>query len=122
MEPGIEEAQKIIETEFMAGARAALAGDKKKAQGHLALAGGEAASAIKNVIRRGIPPPLKEATVRNRWRKRGGVTGPHVSELLYGERIAAGATANYLMETATPLVNTGKLVKSITFVITHDEF
>ncbi len=122
MEPGIEHAQSKIEEYFMKGANAALDGDKRKANAQLMMAGGEAVAEIRNLMRSGIPPPLKDATVRNRWRQREGVTGPHASELLYGQRMKEGMSVAGLMATATPLINTGKLVNSITFVLTHDEF
>lgn len=120
MEPGIAAVQATIEAEFLAGAQAALDGDLRKANARLAAAGFAAVASIKDTIRAGIPPPLQESSVRSRQYARKGK--PRASELKYPEMIVHGASAAELMAAATPLVNTGRLINSITFVITHDEY
>jgi hypothetical protein len=114
MIPGIEDAKESMLAEMVKGAKKALEGNLPAAEARFEYAGGLVAEAIKQRITAGIPPPLKVATVRNRWRKRKGVTGPTAKELLYGTQDTSPAA---LMASATPLINTASLLNSITYVV-----
>lgn len=66
---------------------------------------------IQRTIQQGIPPPLADATLRARARKRKGRIGPGL-ELL--SRSKGNAPS---MDFVTPLIDTGDMLKSITYAI-----
>ena len=102
MEPGIAAAQPAITTAFDYAIRAALKGDSTKVNANLVIAGTKAVSAIHQVIQAGIPPPLKPATVAARRRRSKGST--------YRRKASVASDT-------TPLIDTGELLKSITYVV-----
>ena len=81
-------------------------------------AGLAAQNAIRGVITEGIPPPLKPETIKNRARARG-TKSMRKGEKEYMKRIAEGATPAEAQASVgiTPLVNTGQLRNSITYVV-----
>ena len=70
---------------------------------------------IKQTIRTNIPPPLAEATVRARIARRASASWRNRRSAQVDANIAAGADPGSGLFTA--LIDTGKLLASITFVI-----
>ena len=102
MEPGIEDAQPAIKTAFEYATRAALQGNVEKVDANLDIAGTKAVNAIHARIQAGIPPPLKPATVAARRRRSKGSA--------YRRKATSASDT-------TPLIDTGELLKSITYVV-----
>jgi hypothetical protein len=102
MEPGITAAQPAINTAFQYAAKAALNGDMQKCDANLDIAGIKAANSIHAVIQAGIPPPLKPATVAARRRRSAGSS--------YRRQASVASDT-------TPLIDTGELLKSLTYVV-----
>lgn len=109
MIPGMEDAAPQVTKALAAGARGVLAGRIQAAADSLVHAGLRAQLAIQNKINEGIPPPLADVTVQARARK--GRKGAQ-EEL---NRRAKGFGAS--LQLAKPLVDTGEMRKSITYVI-----
>lgn len=114
MLPGITSVEKRVARILGNGAKAVLR-DKSAvaADQHLHQAGLVAATAIKRKLNEGIPPPLSEYTLRQRARrggKKGGKSAKH--EL---ERRAQGLAPS--TEFAKPLIDTGAMRNSVTYVI-----
>ena len=120
--PGIERAKARILSYFQQAGNAALDSNRDKLEKALGAAGMAAATSARNVIREGIPPPLKPATVAARRRARQ-TASKRKSEQLYAESLRNGLTADVAQETAgiVPLYNTGQLLRSITYVIKKKE-
>ena len=89
--PGVESAQKAATDELKKGAGAAMSGDAMGADKALHRAGITASNAVKGKINSGVPPELAKSTLAARRRR--GRTG------------------------TTPLIDTGELRNSITYVI-----
>ena len=94
--PGVERAQDKTVDYLTQGAKLALEGNAPAMDRALSAAGQNAVSSVKSRIAEGIPPPLKPRTVAARVRRRRGRPG-------------AAQT--------TPLIDTGQLLNSITYVI-----
>ena len=109
MIPGMEDAVPQVTKILAAGAKALLNGQPEKVNDAFVGAGLKAQLAIQNKINEGIPPPLADSTVRKRAAK--GRKGAQ-EEL---NRRAAGYGAS--LQLAKPLVDTGEMRKSITYVI-----
>lgn len=73
-----------------------------------------ASTAAKKWIVKGIPPGLKESTLRNRARRNSPIGKAAQRELDYRD---AHSNAGLSMTETTPLIDTGKLLASITYVI-----
>lgn len=115
MRPAIEASKDAVALELMAAARAALRGSEEAMDAHFERVGIIVVSAMKERIKEGIPPPLKPATVRARHRRRG--TRMHESEADYGELYRSGASAEELMGTVKPLIDTAQLINALTYVV-----
>ncbi|HEY8354200.1 MAG TPA: hypothetical protein VIK69_04220 [Methylophilaceae bacterium] len=109
MQPGIEAEQDRIAAHLRKAAAATLDGLNQKANDELEAAGMVASSSVKNQITSGDFAPLSEATLRARAaRGRKGAK----AEL---ESRAAGNAPNN--DNARPLIDTGQLRQSITYVV-----
>ena len=118
MRPGITRATPAIRAEFKIAASAVLTGNKGLVNASLNRAGLAAQNAIRAVITEGIPPPLKPETIAAR--KYGRKTASRrKGEKEYMKQIAEGATPAEAQASVgiTPLVNTGQLRNSITYVV-----
>lgn len=118
MRPGIKRAQSQIKNEFKIAANAVLTGNEGLVNASLNRAGLAAQNSIRSVIGEGIPPPLKPETIKNRARSRGAKS-MRKGEKEYMKQIAEGATPAEAQASVgiTPLVNTGQLRNSITYVV-----
>ena len=94
LKPGIKKAQDKIASIFRKAAQNAIAGNVAAVEKGLSAAGMVARDSVKNFIRAGIPPALKEATLAARRRR--GRTG------------------------TTPLIDTAQLLNSYTYVVRKD--
>jgi len=110
MKPGIKDVQNQIEEGLRKAGDLALGkGGAAAVERQFERIGTLASVAIKNKISAGIPPPLKESTLRARAaRGRKGAK----KEL---ERRAQGQAAS--LEFAIPLIDTGAMRNSITYVV-----
>lgn len=102
LEPGIEAAIPDITPQLEAAARAALDGDSASVDQHLGRAGQLAVNSVQATIAAGIPPPLQPATVARRRIRTPGSS--------YRRRAMTPADV-------IPLVDTGALLRSISWVI-----
>jgi hypothetical protein len=108
MVPGIEAVQDRLTRQLR---RAATVAFNTRAPGRRARAAHgrpDGQLSIQKTIQQGIPPPLADATLRARARKRKGRVGPGL-ELLSRQMGAAPS-----MDFVTPLIDTGDMLKSIT--------
>jgi hypothetical protein len=114
MLPGLERAKDKVAGQLVRGAKAMVAAAQAgrdpvaAAESGLDAAGLLAVASIKMTISDGVPPPLADATVRNRARK--GRKGAK-EEL---KRRAAGEAPG--TELVKPLIDTGEMRTSITYV------
>jgi hypothetical protein len=100
--PGVETALPQIEAELKTGAIAALNADPAGVDRAFARAGVRGVNSVTRRIQAGIPPPLKDATVAARRRRTRGSK--------YRRKAVTAADV-------TPLLDTGALLRSITYVI-----
>lgn len=107
--PGVENVQPEIVEDFRGGAKAALDGNAAGVERSLVRAGLRAQNAVREKIQDGPFVPLSEVTLRNRARR--GRKGAR-EEL---DRRAAGEDPG--TSTAKPLLDTGQLRNSVTFVV-----
>lgn len=112
MIPGMTDAEGPVADSLAQTARDVFAGrDKTQVNKGLHKAGMIASTSIKRKLNEGIPPPLAEATLRDRLRRAKGRKGEK-TELA---RRAAGEAPS--TQFAKPLVDTGALRNSINYVI-----
>lgn len=118
MVPGIRGAQDRIAGRLKGAAFAALDGKPAIVEQQLTAAGVAAVSGIRGVIRAGIDPALSPATVAARRHSRQA-SSMRKGEKTYLAHIASGMGAAEAQSAAgiTPLVNTGALRASITYLI-----
>jgi hypothetical protein len=110
MEPGINQVQDRINTHMLATAKAELEGDQDKVDRHLSAAGMIAQNSIKRVINEGVGfAPIKRSTALARLRKRKG------ADKWSKEK------REDIIEGMQPLVATGQLRNSITYVVADKE-
>lgn len=107
--PGVENAQDEIVEDFRGGAKAALEGSPAGVERALVRAGLRAQNSVRAKIQDGPFVPLSDVTLRNRARR--GRKGAQ-EEL---DRRAAGEDAG--TATAKPLLDTGQLRNSVTYVV-----
>lgn len=116
--PGVQAAQPKVLKQLRAGATEALDGKLDAADKALHSAGMVGVSKVRAKIGEGIPPPLKPETIANRFRQRG-TKSLRKGEKKYLQMIDEGVSPA-LAQTAAgikPLVNTGELRNSITYVV-----
>lgn len=116
--PGVEDTQESITSHLQKAAKAAMSGDNTKVQVELNAAGLAASSGARHKITSGDFEPLSPATVRNR-RKNRNTKSMRAAEKKYLELIANGATPEQAQDEAgiRPLINTGQLRNSLTYVV-----
>lgn len=102
LEPGVRGSVDQWSAALAEAAKAALDGNPAAVERGFYKAGIIAVSAVKSGIAAGIPPPLKEATVRARRRRSAG---------------SAYRRKATRPEDVTPLIDSGQLINSITFVV-----
>lgn len=115
MAPGMHEGQARYLPLLRRAGAAALAGDATGVQRWLHAAGLVAASAVQAVITRGIAPPLAPSTVRGRIARRKSKTWRAKRRAEVAANVAAGAAPGAGI--FTPLIDTGALRASITYVL-----
>lgn len=113
--PGIQDGYEKITRAFSVGARKALSGDLSKIEQAQIRAGDAAVSAVQQKITDGPFVPLAESTIKNRARRHKSRKG----EREYLDKLAQGMTPAELapLNLVKPLIDTGQLRRSITFVI-----
>jgi hypothetical protein len=111
MLPGLAAAEEKIKRIFKTGAEQILRGEQQSAEPVLLKVGLVLQAAIRGKINEGIPPPLAERTLQERIASGRATVGAQV-ELDRREQGLDPST-----EFAKPLVHTGQLRNSITFVI-----
>jgi hypothetical protein len=107
--PGVNDSQGTFEPELRKAAGSALDGNKKQVKAHLNSAGLIASQAVKNVLNTADYAPLAISTLRARARK-----GRNGAAAELSSRAAGNAPNN---ANARPLVDTGELRNSITYVL-----
>lgn len=100
--PGVRDARGEVGDRLKATANGALDGNTGIVERGLAGAGQIAATAVQRRIRAGIPPPLAPSTIAARRRRSAGSS--------YRRKAVSASDT-------TPLIDTGQLVKAVTFVI-----
>jgi hypothetical protein len=111
LEPTVKAKQKsVIEPALYAAASAAFAGDPGKVERTLSKLGQEMADAVRETIRAGIPPPLKESTLIARARRRAAYKNAKRERkaALREKAVAAGGI---------PLIDTAQMLRAITWVL-----
>jgi len=127
MKPGIAKAQDQINREFKAAAMAKLDGKESQVQEKLHRAGLIAQNSIRNVIRRGEGfVPLKRGTLLARTRKRAyawyQLSKAEMEGASKAQKAAMrGAKREATMGSFKPLIDTGALLKSISYVVEEDK-
>lgn len=116
--PGVEKAREPALRQLRKAVKAALDGDHKKSDQALNGAGIIGANEVRGEINNGNFVPLKPSTVAGRARSRGAKTRRE-NEQVYLDLISKGVNPG-AAQTETdirPLINTGQLRNSITYVI-----
>ncbi|RQR87722.1 MULTISPECIES: hypothetical protein [unclassified Burkholderia] len=116
--PGIASVQEEVAARLRNGALSALSGSASGTDGALKAAGMVGQSAVKKKINDGPFTPLSPRTIAQR--KRGRQTqSTRKAEKQYAELLAQGKTEQEAQDIAgiKPLINTGSLRNSVTFVV-----
>lgn len=111
MVPGIEGCSDKLSGQFKKGAQDIISGNEGAIEASLTKAGLIAQASIRNKINEGIPPPLADSTLKARIRSGKAVKGAK-AELK--SRFEGNPPS---MSSAKPLVHTGQLRNSISFVV-----
>lgn len=122
LEPGIEDQRASISNHLRAAAKAAFDGNSDRVDVSLNAAGLIASTGVRNKLNSGAFEALAPSTVRNRHKSRG-TKSMRESEKRYLELIAQGSPPEQAQEETgiQPLVNTGQLRNSITYVVRKKE-
>lgn len=115
MRPGIALARAKIVDQLRAAGAQALKGDAAGVLARLHAAGLVAAAGVRQVITAGIPPPLAASTVAARIRRRKSGSWRARRRAEVAANVAAGAAPGEGI--FTPLIDTGALRASITYVV-----
>lgn len=102
LDPGIQRVKSDIEDKMRQAAEAGLSGEAAKVEQRLGQVGQVAVNSAQAIIRAGIAPPLKQSTVARRGVRSAGSK--------YRRKATSAAQT-------TPLVDTGQLLRAITWVI-----
>jgi hypothetical protein len=113
--PGIKRARGKIELYLRAAGKAALSGKPDEVLKRLHAAGLTASASARNVITEGIPPPLAAHTVEGRIARRKDAGWKSQKRAAVAANVAAGNAPGAGL--FTPLIDTGALRASITYVI-----
>ena len=111
MQPGIKSVKPKLKLIYKKIALGILHGEEEALDKGYERAGLIAQAAIRAAINEGIPPPLKDSTLRNRIRKGTAIKGAKLELEARGDGSSAG------MEFAKPLVATAQMRNSINYVI-----
>jgi hypothetical protein len=111
MKPGVENAKDGIVSNFKNAAKKAMEADDEAIERSLNKAGLLTASSMKSVINAGIAPALKYSTLLGRIRNRTSVKGAKAEIAARNAGEVAGLT------NAKPLIATGQMRNSITYVL-----
>lgn len=112
MRPGIEKVRAKVALQLRRAATIAMrTRDAQKLEMAMHEVGLTAQLSIQMTLREGVPPPLSERTLKERARKRPGRIGPGL-ELLSRKKGYAPSTGF-----VKPLIDTGDLLKSLTYAI-----
>lgn len=123
--PGVRGQQKLVASAFQKAAKAAIAGDVKTTEAVLEMLALVVPDKVRLYMTAGIPPPLKEASLRGRKyaRETKSMRASEVEEInrrFKGQEPSAlfeGIETNRLN---VPLINTGQLRDSITGFVEKD--
>jgi hypothetical protein len=131
MKPGIEASKDFVSGKIKAAMKSLLkTGDEEALDSGLERVGMYAANSIKGIIRAGIQPALKPSTVLTRYRKRKTQklrAGEKAYQAEFKRLLAKGTDEEQAAAEAqaltgiTPLVDTGQLLNSITYVLKRDQ-
>lgn len=113
--PGIKRVRPQIELYLRAAGKAALSGKPEEVMKRLHAAGLTASASARNVITEGIPPPLAARTVEGRIARRKDAGWKRQKRAAVAANVAAGNAPGAGL--FTPLLDTGALRASITYVI-----
>jgi hypothetical protein len=113
--PGIKRVKGKLELYLRAAGKAALSGKPDEVLKRLHAAGLTASASARNVITEGIPPPLAARTVAGRIARRKSATWKRQKRAAVAANVAAGNAPGAGL--FTPLIDTGALRASITYVI-----
>lgn len=118
LHPGIEDVRGEIKRRFDAVQKAAFQGRAGSIEAGLSGVGMIAASSVKNRINSNTPPPLKSATVANRFRQRGTKTR-RKAEDKYLDLVRSGIDPGTAQTQAgiVSLINTGQMRNAVTYVV-----
>ncbi|QIE88047.1 hypothetical protein G5B91_17925 [Pseudomonas nitroreducens] len=122
LEPGVALGSEQITARMKNAAKAAIDGNSEKVDDELNQAGQIGAAGARYQINHGEFEPLNPSTVRRRKKVRG-TKSTRAAEKKYLELIASGSTPEQAQEEAgvRPLINTGQLRNSLTYVIRKKE-
>lgn len=122
LEPGVEDQRESIGNHLQKAASSALKGDDGKLDAELNAAGLIAQAGARNRITSSNYEPLSPSTIRNR-RKSRNTQSMRAEEQNYLDMVANGASPAQAQADAgiQPLINTGQLRNSITYVIRKKE-
>lgn len=112
---GIARARAGVTEQLRAAGLAALDGNAQAVTARLSAAGLVAVAGIQAVIRAGIPPPLAPSTVAGRIGRRASASWKAKRRAEVAANVAAGQAPGTGI--FTPLIDTGALLASITYVI-----
>lgn len=109
---GIQKNQGRINRRMEKAGRAALDGKKAQSLAQMQMMGQETADAVRSAIADGIPPPLKDSTLRGRMRQRKGGRKEAAAE--WARRTGSAAPG---VDLAKPLLFSGQLSRSVNYVV-----
>jgi hypothetical protein len=113
LHPGVRKIQdSVIAPGMKIAGQEAFNGNWAAAERALSIIGQKAVESVKDTITAGIPPPLKAATVAGRVRRTARYRAASTS--------ARARLQQRAREGAVPLIDTGQLIRSITWVIRKD--
>lgn len=120
--PGVEDTEESYADHLKKAAKAAMSGDSVKVEAEMQAAGLVASTGARHKINSGEFEPLAPATVRNR-RKSRNTQSMRAEEQKYLDLIADGVSPAQAQADAgiQPLINTGQLRNSITYVVRKKE-
>lgn len=116
MQPGIKKAKNKINQELKLAAQKFMLGNEEEGTVHLERAGFHAVSSIRKVIEKGIGfTPLKRATLLGRLRRRKSL------HAYFKNKPWRNDEKFELLQSFKPLIDTGEMMKSITYVVEGQE-
>jgi hypothetical protein len=115
LRPGVQAAQEAITAGLRKAGELALAGDSLGVDAALNAVGLQAVSSVQRKITDGPFAPLSQRTIEARANRRGFKGGSRKGAKLWLKQSAAGQTPDPNL--VKPLIDTGKLRQSITYVI-----